>query len=152
MLIRRREEEESPLELNMTPMIDVIFQLLIFFMCSLHFKSLEGKLVSYLPKDRGLRQAPVDLPQVEVRIRLTYDEATRRTACRVGDRTMKDRDETAATVRKWHEEFRQRLGPDAKIPVKIQADKLVPFQEVVDVLDACREAGVDAEFVPPTGD
>lgn len=151
MLIRRREEE-TPLELNMTPMIDVIFQLLIFFMCSLHFKSLEGKLASYLPKDKGLRQAPVDLPPVEIRIRLTYDEATRRTTCRVGDRTMKDRDETAATVRRWHEEFRARLGPSAKVPARIQADRLVPFQEVVNVLDACQEAGVKVEFEPAAGD
>ena len=149
MLIRRREEEEQPLELNMTPMIDVIFQLLIFFMCSLHFKSLEGKLVSYLPMDRGLQQAPVDLPPVEIRIRLTYDEATKRTTCRVGERVMKDRDETAATVKKWIEEFRARLGPETKVPVKIQADKLVPYQEVVTATDACQEAGVEPEYELP---
>ena len=39
---------------NMTPMIDVVFQLLIFFMLSMHFKEVEGKLLSQLPKDKGL--------------------------------------------------------------------------------------------------
>ena len=34
-------------ELQMTPMIDVTFLLLIFFMCTLKFKVLEGKLGAY---------------------------------------------------------------------------------------------------------
>ena len=41
-------------ELEMTPMIDVTFLLLIFFMCTLKFKVLEGKLGPYLPKDVGV--------------------------------------------------------------------------------------------------
>ena len=39
----------------MTPMIDVTFLLLIFFMCTLKFKILEGKLGAYLPKDVGVQ-------------------------------------------------------------------------------------------------
>jgi hypothetical protein len=41
-------------DMEMTPMIDVTFLLLIFFMCTLKFKNLEGKLAAYLPKDLGL--------------------------------------------------------------------------------------------------
>ncbi|MAG31569.1 MAG: hypothetical protein CL908_11845 [Deltaproteobacteria bacterium] len=52
-----RIKEEVKLEL--TPMIDVTFLILIFFMCTLKFKTLEGKLVSYLPTDRGLTGGPV---------------------------------------------------------------------------------------------
>ena len=44
---------EEQVELQMTPMIDVVFLLLIFFMCSTKFKTLEGKLEAYLPKDLG---------------------------------------------------------------------------------------------------
>ncbi|MDF1837417.1 MAG: biopolymer transporter ExbD, partial [Planctomycetota bacterium] len=40
--------------MDMTPMIDVTFLLLIFFMCTLKFKVLEGKLTAYLPKDVGV--------------------------------------------------------------------------------------------------
>ena len=49
----KRVIEES--ELDMTPMIDIVFQLLIFFLLSAKFISLEGQLSSYLPKDRGLQ-------------------------------------------------------------------------------------------------
>jgi biopolymer transport protein ExbD len=37
----------------MTPMIDVTFLLLIFFIVTLKFKILEGRLDAALPKDRG---------------------------------------------------------------------------------------------------
>lgn len=40
-------------ELEMTPMIDVTFLLLIFFICTIKFKTLEGKLSAFLPKDVG---------------------------------------------------------------------------------------------------
>ena len=36
-------------------MIDIVFQLLIFFLLSAKFIALEGQLSSYLPKDRGLQ-------------------------------------------------------------------------------------------------
>ncbi len=38
-------------------MIDIVFQLLIFFLLSAKFIALEGQLASYLPKDRGLQAA-----------------------------------------------------------------------------------------------
>ncbi|MHC5062676.1 MAG: ExbD/TolR family protein [Planctomycetota bacterium] len=46
------EEVEEEAEMNMTPMIDVVFLLIIFFLC-IDFKILEAKLPAYLPKDRG---------------------------------------------------------------------------------------------------
>jgi biopolymer transport protein ExbD len=66
-------EEKMP-ESNMTPMIDVVFQLLIFFMLSMHFKEIEGKLLSTLPKDKGLQSSAVLQPELqEIRIVLCAD-------------------------------------------------------------------------------
>lgn len=39
---------------DMTPMIDVVFQLLIFFLVSMKFKTLDMKINAFLPKDKGL--------------------------------------------------------------------------------------------------
>ena len=47
---------EEP-KINMTPMIDIVFLLIIFFMC-LNFKTFENKLPSELPLDQGLFQSP----------------------------------------------------------------------------------------------
>jgi biopolymer transport protein ExbD len=62
-------EEVATEALNMTPMIDVVFQLLIFFMLTMHFKEVEGKLLSQLPKDKGLSPSHVLQPELqEIRI------------------------------------------------------------------------------------
>ncbi len=47
---KKKFEEVKP---DMTPMIDVTFLLLIFFIVTLKFKVLEGRLDAALPKDRG---------------------------------------------------------------------------------------------------
>jgi biopolymer transport protein ExbD len=72
-------------ELQMTPMIDVTFLLLIFFMCTLKFKVLEGKLGAYLPKDVGVNpqdaepkeKVDIRLDVVTVGNRMRYDNETR---------------------------------------------------------------------------
>ena len=45
-------EHEIP-KPNMTPMIDVVFQLLVFFLVSMKFKTLDMKIEADLPKDVG---------------------------------------------------------------------------------------------------
>ncbi|MEZ5974873.1 MAG: biopolymer transporter ExbD [Planctomycetota bacterium] len=67
-------------EMEMTPMIDVTFLLLIFFMCTLKFKMLEGKLTAYLPKDAGVNPEdtpPIEKVQVDIHV---IDEGTKMTA------------------------------------------------------------------------
>jgi len=67
--------EES--KLDMTPMIDVTFLLLIFFMCTLKFKTLEGKLAAYLPKDVGVNQSEAEpIEKVEILVQV-IEEGTR---------------------------------------------------------------------------
>ncbi len=51
-MIQRRVEEEK-VSLRLTPMIDVIFLLLIFFMYSARFRTLEGQLGVQLPTGRA---------------------------------------------------------------------------------------------------
>ncbi len=78
-MARRRKNNDDLAkneELPMTPMIDIIFQLLIFFMCSMPFKKLEGKLNSWLPKDKGLN--PVSVPKPELQeIRIAFRQQFR---------------------------------------------------------------------------
>jgi biopolymer transport protein ExbD len=69
-MARRRKRapiDLSPLKGDMTPMIDVVFQLLIFFMLTIEFKQLEGKLAAYLPKDVGVNQSQAE-PKEKVEI------------------------------------------------------------------------------------
>ena len=53
MTRRRKKKKFEEIKPDMTPMIDVTFLLLIFFIVTLKFKVLEGRLDAALPKDRG---------------------------------------------------------------------------------------------------
>ncbi len=50
--------EPDETELNMTPMIDIVFQLIIFFLLSLKFKTIDQRIESMLPKKKGLAATP----------------------------------------------------------------------------------------------
>ena len=70
------EESDNPVEINVTAMVDVIFCLCIFFMCSFHFKQLEGKIDTWLPKDRGVFQGqPEKVILEEIRVFMKWNSA-----------------------------------------------------------------------------
>lgn len=72
MKFKGRSSDE--LKMNLTPMIDIIFQLLIFFVLTAKFIAFEGQLQAYLPKDRGLESTSPTLAK-NVTLFLTWDEA-----------------------------------------------------------------------------
>jgi biopolymer transport protein ExbD len=74
--------ETEDTQLNMTPMIDIVFQLVTFFLLTLHFATPEDRIESQLPKDRGLAATPqfvTDFQNVKVKLfrknKETPDEA-----------------------------------------------------------------------------
>ncbi len=67
--LKDAEEEAKP---DMTPMIDAVFLLIIFFLC-IDFKTLEAKLPAYLPKDKG-SQATSSPPVEQLSLKILNDE------------------------------------------------------------------------------
>src|SRR5215831_1778027 len=84
-----QDPNENPVAINVVPMVDVIFCLCVFFMCSFKFKQLEGRFDSWLPKDRG-PVAGVDLPLEEIRVALFWDPARERVVRQLGARRIAD--------------------------------------------------------------
>lgn len=74
---KAKDAIKEEVKLELTPMIDVTFLILIFFMCTLKFKTLEGKLLSYLPTDRGLANNPSEKPPPIPEIKLITLRETR---------------------------------------------------------------------------
>ncbi len=68
---RLRETIEEEAKMDMTPMIDVVFLLIIFFLC-IDFRILEAKLPAYLPKDVGAHTTEVE-PQEKLNIMIICD-------------------------------------------------------------------------------
>lgn len=151
---RRLPEEAATEDLPMTPMIDVIFQLVIFFMCAAHFKQIEGRLESLLPLDKGLTSRPDDRPPApELRIRLV-ERGPLVVAFLEGrelGRFPADTGRLEGISPQW-DRIAQEAAPfykanrkkDPRACLSIDAAAKVPFQYIVSTLDACRRAGIEA--------
>ena len=70
---RKNDEKASP---DLTPMIDVTFQLLIFFIICTRFKVEERNHQVQLPKDEGLQSQP-SVPKEQISIYCMWDPAAK---------------------------------------------------------------------------
>jgi len=130
---------DNPVAINMVPMVDVIFCLCVFFMCSMKFKQVEGKFDAWLPKDAGTT-APAALPQ-EIRIAIDWDARQEVARLQMGTRLVADGAELRTLLRGARDD---RAGDrNGVVPVVIDADGRVPWKDVIGVIDACRELHLD---------
>ena len=67
---RSRHLRPEPPRTEMTPMVDVSFLLLVFFMLTLQFKTLEGLLSAQLPRDAGLITCAEVTERIDLSIRV----------------------------------------------------------------------------------
>ncbi len=131
----------------MTPMVDVVMVILIFFMASTVFLGPEWFLDALLPAQRGPSVAEVDdpfaLPTVELRVVLGVSEDGRVLATGAGM--------TSANVRTFGEHLielglggtDEGAGHEAPAAVLlIDAASNVPYEAVVAFVDECKRIGV----------
>ncbi|MCI0342170.1 MAG: biopolymer transporter ExbD [Planctomycetales bacterium] len=120
-------------DLNMTPMIDCVFQLLIFFMCATKFKTLEGKLLAYLPKTMGPHNVPSPEEKLPIRVTLHWNPHTRQAKVYVGQQYMgiADRGGIAAAETRVRE-----IRTTGTEKAEIDAQPVLPFRYVSDTLNA----------------
>ena len=62
------DDAQEEAKADMTPMIDVVFLMIIFFIC-IEFKVLESKLNAFLPTDKGSQSTVVE-PQEQLSIKI----------------------------------------------------------------------------------
>ncbi len=125
---------KSP-ELKMTPMIDVIFLLLIFFVCTANFQKLEGLLPTdmSLPGDAAMEIALPDPESLDVAlVTLSYEAAPH---WQVEGNSCKTLAEVRAVLQKWRD-------VQADLPVILDIASNVPVEHVIDLYDACRAVGL----------
>ncbi len=87
MKLRTTGRHKDVIQLQMTPMIDVVFLLLIFFVMTFKIIAPEGNFNIKMPLDVPSEgQPPPDRPPIKVR--LTANAAGELTGIRVGDRSL----------------------------------------------------------------
>ena len=131
----------DPVAINVTAMVDVIFCLSVFFMCSFHFKQLEGKLDAWLPKDRGPNPERTMLPD-DVRVIVHWDASTKQTSREVeGLGFMRSDEELMETVLALADGYRNAGKTTWSLVVEAASE--VPWQEVVHVMDLGTINGIE---------
>jgi biopolymer transport protein ExbD len=125
--MRFKREPREELELNLTPLIDVVLLLLIFFMLSTRFID-EGRLQLRLP-EAGAEPEAVQVETVEI-------EITAQGGYQVNGRALVNNSpETLAAA------IASAAGSDRSVPVTIRADARATHQSVVTAMDVAGRAG-----------
>ncbi|MAT93963.1 MAG: biopolymer transporter ExbD [Halioglobus sp.] len=125
MKFRRQRREE--VGINLTPLIDIVFLLLIFFMVSTTFTR-ETQLSIDLPEAEGRPQATV-----EEQIEILVDESG---GYRVNGRALVD-----SRLRTLQAAIYKESAGDTTLPMIITADAQAAHQDVVRAMDAAGQMG-----------
>ena len=124
-----RKPQDNP-QLDMTPMIDVVFELIIFFVVTLVEAQKKDETIELDDGQHGVVLTPDELPPEHMQIDIAKDGRIS-----MGDRTILP-DEVYRRVKakydKLHREF----------PVLIRADFATQHEAVHKVLDACTKAKI----------
>jgi biopolymer transport protein ExbD len=122
-LMRLPDEPELPLQINIVPMIDVIFAILTFFIMSTLFLTRSEGLPVNLPKASTARQQ-----QVPTKITITVD-----------DKEQISLNRKPIAVDDVTEQIRALVGSNPDVLVIINADEKVDYGRVVAVMDRVRK-------------
>jgi len=118
--------DEQP-TINLTPMLDVVFNIIIFFMVATKFAEMERKIELQVPQVADVQALT---PAPERRVINVYRDG--RIAL---DRDFVSLDQLVARLSEARREY-------AGLGVMVRGDAEGPFQNVAGVLGACRQAGI----------
>ncbi len=166
MTIRRKTEAGPEPNLPVTPMLDMAFQLLAFFVMTYHPSDLEGQMELSLPSESITKadapdevnpKAAADKQTLELPANLTVIVRTQRDNVNnglVSDVSLQDdagAHQLGGNLDKLREELKaRRASVENKENIKIQADGKLKWEEVINVMDVCKQAGfANISFVPP---
>jgi biopolymer transport protein ExbD len=135
--------ERAPLEIQMTPMIDVVFLLLVFFVWTAGFQLAEKVLPSRVSTESAERkQSPGTSPEeTPPPPEADFDRIIVRVGWREGQPIWSINQEPMPTVVAVREQLRRIGQVTMDVPVILHPDGEVPLSHVIDVYDAARQVG-----------
>lgn len=124
------QARNSVLQFNLTPMIDIVFLLIIFFLVASYLSSSENQEAIQLAKAGGARYDAVESPR---RIIVTIDNEGQ---LMVGSK--------ALTLAEFSTQIRPTAGekPARDLEVRLRVDKRVRYEKVEPLLVECAKAGI----------
>ena len=135
-----QDPNENPVAINVVPMVDVIFCLCVFFMCSMKFKQMEGKFDSWLPKDKGQGQPMAEMPP-EIRVALFWDDPNQKTLRQFGSRLVADDNELQELIKASKADWTRR--DKLEVPLIIDGDPRIPWKAVIEVVNMAKTLEIE---------
>jgi biopolymer transport protein ExbD len=126
-----------------TPMLDMSFQLLSFFILTFHPTPAEGQLAVTLPPAAGLVVYPADAAPdpVQDEYRITVTETAGRLSIGLrGPTVVLANLNSLADLRDALAGLPKRAG----VAITVEADADLPYARLIAVLDVCRKAGFES--------
>jgi biopolymer transport protein ExbD len=155
MKLRRAAGDETKVELQMTPMIDVVFQLLVFFLFSFKIVPVEGEVgVNMPPITAGAKPQSDDIELTEkVKIKLRSSDDGRLIAILVGENQIGSspipEDQLSQHMQLLTQLLRDSVvGPggkadDAEVEIDVaETDRHLLYHFVIRVTNAVQRAGI----------
>ena len=132
-------------EMNMTPMIDVTFQLIIVFLCSMKFRTLDEKIEAHLPTG-GIqdRWQQVARPETVARIRLDRPAGAAAARLWLHGESLGSTAEGEALWTRLGERLSAMRARDPDLVGEIDASPEVEHGEVVRAVDGLLGAKVES--------
>ena len=132
-----RKSQENP-ALDMTPMIDVVFELIIFFVVTLTEAQKKDETIELEDGQHGIALTPEELPPTHMQIDIASRDKKVKTLPR-GRITMGDREITPDEISR---RVKERMRKVKDFPVLIRADYNCRHEVVARVMNAVTEAGI----------
>ncbi len=123
-----RKAQENP-QLDMTPMIDVVFELIIFFVVTLTQANAKDETIRLEDGKHGIELTPDELPPTHMIV-----DVARTGRISMGDVTM--------TPGEIGRRVKERMRKYGEFPVLIRADHRARHKAVAEVMNACTANGV----------
>ncbi len=119
------DDDKEISEINMTPFVDIILVVLIIFMVAATF-IVEGKIKLNLPKSTTAETGKT----VDQKIEISINEA--------GEVFLNGKKTNQNQIKSYLQNIKNK-----QIPVVLRSDKNTKFQNIISVIDICREAGLE---------
>ena len=132
-----RKPQDNP-QLDMTPMIDVVFELIIFFVVTLTEAQKKDETIELEDGQHGIALTPEELPPTHMQIDIASRDKKGKTLPR-GRITMGDREITPDEISR---RVKERMRKVKDFPVLIRADYNCRHEVVARVMNAVTEAGI----------
>ena len=123
----------------MTPMIDVVFELIIFFVVTLTQSAIKDETIELEDGQYGTELTPDEVPKNHMQIDVAAVNKDGKAMPRI---SMFDIPMSVARLREEIRHRKSKIGPNDTISIFIRADYATPHEVIKQVLGACTEEDI----------